>query len=375
MHDVIIVGTGGIGSAALYELARRGVRALGIDRFPPGHDRGSSHGETRIIRRSYFEHVDYVPLLNLAYRKWEEFCSSTGEDFFQRCGMVYVGPEDDEIIDGVLASARAHQLDVQHIVAEEAAKKFPGFAIPSDAAVLWEPDAGYLRLEPAIRAMIEQATRLGAETQHGVEVIGWQATPGGVVVETNTGHFEAKKLVITAGCWARSLLADLKIPLHVLRKHLHWFRSNDSRYHQSQGCPCFFIAESDNYVYGFPDYGSGLKVAVHSGGTVIEDPLVDDRTPEADDDELVRSFVSRYMPGIAADRLAHAVCFYTMTPDGHFVIDRHPEYEQVVFAAGLSGHGYKFAPAIGTVLTELALDGKCEVDVEFLSLRRPVLQS
>ena len=375
MYDVIVIGTGGIGSSALYELSRRGVRALGIDQFPPGHDRGSSHGESRVIRRSYFEHVDYVPLLNLSYRLWDEFGDATGESFFQRCGIVYVGADDNEIIQGVLASAAAYQLDVQRMNHQEAAVRFPGFAIPAGATVVWEPDAGYLQLEPSIRAMISLAKQLGVESRHGIEVVGWQATNQRVVVETTGGRFEAKNLIVTAGCWARSLLADLNIPLRVLRKHLHWFRTNDGRYHQSQGCPCFFVAQNDNYIYGFPDYGAGLKVAVHSGGTGVDDPLTDDRLPEPSDDQQIESFLAKYMPGVSSTRLRHEVCFYTMTPDGHFVIDRHPQYDNVVFAAGLSGHGYKFAPALGRVLTELALDGRCEVDIEFLSVERSALQT
>ena len=374
MYDVILIGTGGIGSATLYELVRRGARVLGIDRFQVGHDRGSSHGETRIIRRSYYEHVDYVPLLNLAYRLWDEFSETTGIALLQRTGLIYVGPTADPALKGVVSSAKTHRIDVQPLSAQESADRFPGFVVPPGETVLLEPDAGYLQLEPAITTFVSEAVRLGADVHQGMEVVGWSASDRRVVVETTAGRFEADKLVITAGCWARSLLADLNIPLQVVRKHLHWFAPADNRYAQDLGCPCFLYAVSGRYFYGFPDHGQGVKVAEHSGGMPIDNPLADDRSPEPDDTRRIQDFLVRHLPGVTTNQLRHEVCFYTLTPDGHFVIDHHPEHDNVVFAAGLSGHGFKFAPALGRTLSELALDRQCHINVEFLSARRRPLQ-
>lgn len=374
MYDAIVIGTGGIGSATLYQLASRGAKVLGIDRFPAGHDRGSSHGQTRIIRQSYYEHRDYVPLLNLAYELWDDLCKASGADLFHRTGLVYIGDSQNSVIDGVLDSARVHRLDVQTLDAADAAKRFPGYAVPLDATVLLEPDAGYLKVEQAVKTFLDQAKILGSKTLHGPAVVGWSATEQGVEVETTEGRFEAAKLVITAGCWASSLLAELNIPLQVLRKHLHWFATSDDRYFESRGCPCFFYALSDLWIYGFPELeNNGLKVALHSGGTKISDPLADDRSEEPAVTETIRSFLANYLPGVVSQQLRHEVCFYTMTPDAHFIVDRHPHHPQVAFAAGMSGHGFKFAPAIGRVLSELVLDDKCQADIEFLGLARSTL--
>jgi sarcosine oxidase len=376
MYDVIVIGTGGIGSAALYELARRGVKVLGLDRFPPGHDRGSSHGQTRIIRRSYFEHSNYVPLLNIAYELWDDLCEVSGNDLFQRTGLVYVGAKDNPVIEGVVRSSQDHQVKLESLSAADVAQRFPGYSAPEGATVLLEPDAGYLRVESAVRTCIDEAQKLGAESLHDIEVVGWKPNGTGVIVETTTGRFEAKKLVVTAGCWANSFLLDLNITLQVVRKHLHWYATNDDRYEQSSGCPCFFYGVSNGYFYGFPETANqGLKVAEHSGGTDIDDPLTDDRNPDQTDTARVEQFLSSHLPGVSNRRLDHEVCFYTMTPDAHFIIDRHPSYPQVTFAAGMSGHGFKFAPAIGRLLTELTLDGRPSADVEFLGLGRPGLLS
>ena len=371
MYDVIVIGTGGIGSATLHQLACRGAKVLGIDRFQAGHDRGSSHGQTRVIRRSYYEHSDYVPLLNLAYELWDDLCETSGADLLHRTGLVYIGDSQNPVIEGVLESARVHRLEVQQLTAADSVRRFPGYLVPSDATVLFEPDAGYLKVEQAVKTFIGQASALGAETLHGPEVVGWSATDHGVVVETTSGRFEADKLVITAGCWASSLLAELMIPLQVVRKHLHWFATNDDRYSESNGCPCFFYALSDVYIYGFPESENmGLKVALHSGGTNISNPLADDRSEEPAVTEQIRRFLSQNFPGVSSQQLRHEVCFYTMTPDAHFVVDRHPHHPQVALAAGMSGHGFKFAPAIGRVLAELVLDGKCNADIGFLGVGR-----
>ncbi len=376
MYDVIVIGTGGAGSATLYEFARRGVRVLGLDRFPPGHDRGSSHGQTRLIRRSYFEHSGYVPLLNVAYELWDDLCELSGVDLLHRTGLVYIGDPQDPAILGVIQSAKDHRIELEQLSAVESAERFPGYWVPPDAAVLYEPDAGFLCVEQAVKTFIQQAKKLGAETIHGVEVVGWSATETGVAVETSSARFEASKLIITAGCWANSLLAELRIPLQVVRKHLHWYATNDDCYEQSRGCPCFFYASSDGYFYGFPASGSdGLKVALHSGGTKIDDPLADNRLQEPTETRQVAEFLSRHLPGVSSRQLKHAVCFYTMTPDAHFIVDRHPHHPQVAFAAGLSGHGFKFTPALGKILTELVLDGNRTSSIDFLSLQRPALQA
>lgn len=373
-YDVIVLGTGGVGSAALYHLARRGVRALGLDRFPPGHDRGSSHGESRIIRRSYFEHPDYVPLLDSAYALWDELGAIRGEELFHRTGQIYFGPSDGVVVPGVLASARKHGIDVRQLAGVDAAREYPAYRAPDGASVLFEPDAGYLLVEDCVRAHIEEAIKLGGRHRHGDVVVSWEANAAGVTVQTNRDRYCAARLIVAAGCWTRDLLSELGVRLRVLRKHLHWHATDSNDYLESNGCPCFFFEVNGGYFYGFPDRGElGIKVAEHSGGREIPDPLADPREPDPSDVERINSFLARCLPGASRRRTRHEVCFYTMSPDEHFVVDRHPEHSSVVFAAGLSGHGFKFTSALGRALTELALDGAAGLDLHFLGLDRPGL--
>ena len=374
MYDVIVLGTGGVGSAAMMACANRGAKVLGLDRFPPGHDRGSSHGETRVIRRSYFEHADYVPLLHLSYRLWDGLEQRWDEQFLHRTGVVYFGPQDGIVVKGVLKSARDHQLVVEQLNAKESADRFPGFVVPPESAVLFEADAGYLDVERCVCAQIQEAVRLGAVHRHGESVVRWSARKNSVVVETDAQTYTASRLVIAAGCWAGELLNKLSAPLRIVRKHLHWYASAEKACLESNGCPCFFYELHGRYFYGFPGAGDpGVKVAEHSGGTQISDPLSDSREEEADDTQRVEQFLGQYLPGVSMNRTRHDVCFYTMTPDEHFIVDLHPEHESVCFAAGLSGHGFKFTPVLGQVLAALALDGRSSIDVDFLRIDRPSL--
>jgi sarcosine oxidase len=374
MYDVVVLGTGGVGSAAMLACAKRGVKVLGLDRFPPGHDRGSSHGESRVIRRSYFEHADYVPLLNLAYDLWDELGQRCGEPFLHRTGVAYFGPQDGIVLGGVLKSAQDHQLVVESLSAEESMSRFPGYVVPSEAGVLFEADAGYLEVEKCICSQIEEAVRMGADHRHGETVLGWSAQKNSVVVETDKNTYTAARLVIAAGCWAGGLLRELNVPLRIVRKHLHWYANTAQAYRKLYGCPCFFYEVNGGYFYGFPDAGElGVKVAEHSGGIEISDPLTDPREEDPLDTRRIEEFLRQHLPGVSANRSRHDVCFYTMTPDEHFVVDRHPEHESVCFAAGLSGHGFKFTSSLGQILSELALDERPSVDANFLRLDRPGL--
>jgi len=374
--DVIVLGTGGVGSAALYHLARRGVNCLGIDRFPPAHDRGSSHGETRMIRMSYFEHADYVPLLRTAYSLWDELGEARGETLFQRTGLAYFGAPGGPVLGGIKASSAKHGLHVELTPHEDSGLRFPGFRPPPGAEVLFEKNAGYLLVEYCVRAHLEEATRLGARHAHGEEIRSWSSANGRVVVETDRNRFEARSLIVTAGCWAESLLSGIGMKLRVLRKHLHWRAADSDAYRQSSGCPCFFFEAEGGYFYGFPDRnGGGVKVAEHSGGVEIQDPLEDPRAEDPDDTARIEKFLRRHLPGVSASRsIRREVCFYTMTPDEHFIVDRHPEHGNVCFAAGLSGHGFKFASILGCALADLATESKTRAPIGFLRLDRPGLK-
>ncbi len=373
-YDVIVLGTGGVGSAAAFHLARRGLRVLGLDRFPGGHDQGSSHGQSRIIRKAYFEHPSYVPLLQRAYTLWRELEAIHGKQLLWESGLIEIGPPDGVVIPGVRQSTAEHQLDVVELAPKDFEQTYRGFRLPPGADAVFEREAGFLLVEDCVLAHLSAAADAGAEFHSGQEVIAWNATAGGVTVQTTTTRWHARKLVITAGAWARDLLRSLRIPLDVRRQHLHWFACDATRYHQQHGCPAFFYETGEGFFYGFPQIDErGLKVAAHGGGTLIQDPLRDDKSVDPAERARVERFLRRHLPGVDLRPLDHAVCYYTNSADDHFIVDRHPRHHDVSFAAGLSGHGFKFASVLGEVLADLTLHGQTSLPIDFLACDRPGL--
>jgi len=370
-YDVIVLGTGGVGSAAAYQLAKRGANVLGIDQFPGGHDRGSSHGETRVIRQAYFEHSDYVPLLLRAYELWRELEQVAGVDLLHQVGLLQVGPPEGFVVRGVLEAASLHGLKVESLTADQIPRRFPGFRAAAGSAGVFEPAAGYLKVERCVLTHLAAAKSAGAEFRFGLTARSWQADGRGVRLITDQGDFSAAKLVITAGPWAPQLLADLNVPLHVRRKHLYWFPTADASYHQASGCPTYLYELPHGVYYGFPQIDElGVKVAEHTGGAVVEDPRSDPRALDAADLARVEDFLAHYLPGVGRPLAKRSVCFYTMSPDEHFIVDRHPCDFNVCFVAGLSGHGFKFTSVLGEALADMTLNGSTKLPIEFLSLRR-----
>ena len=373
-YDAIVLGVGGVGSFALDHFARRGLKVVGLDRFPTAHAHGSSHGQTRLIRQAYFEHPDYVPLLKRAYALWEELEARTGQSLYRQSGVLQVGPRGGRVIDGVLASAQQHHLEIDELTPREVTERFPGFVCPDSVAAVLERRAGYLYVEDCIRASAAQAVQAGAVLRTDETVKGWSATPGHVEVETDRETYTASHLVITAGSWAADFLGDLGIRFEVVRKSLYWFETNSQVYHVDHGAPGFIIETPGGNFYGFPQINSlGLKVAEHTGGYPVPDPLAVDRTEHAEETRRVSEFLAGYLPQVSTRKSNFDVCLYTLSPDRNFVVDRHPEFPQVAFAAGLSGHGFKFASVLGEVLADLSLGLQPSAPVDFLSSRRAAL--
>ena len=387
-YDAIVLGAGGVGSAAMWQLARRGLRVLGIDRFAPPHDRGSTHGQTRIIRQAYFEHPDYVPLLLESYRLWEELEQQTGSTLKLETGLLEAGPADGVVVPGVLAAAAQHRLDVEQFTAEEVAARWPAFCLRGEPGAeeeligVFERRAGLLYVEKCVEACLAEAKRHGTELLAGVEVLDWTSGVD-IVVRTTAGVFRAARLVVAAGAWSASLLGTLGVKLEVRRKSQLWFnapgdcRATTAGFARASspaagdGLPCFLFELRHGVFYGLPAVdGRGLKAAEHSGGAVVTDPLVVDRTLQLVESERVDEFLHAHLPSVETPCRAHAVCLYTMSPDEHFIVDRHPADPRVVFAAGLSGHGFKFTPVLGQVLAELATEGITCQPTAFLSLGR-----
>jgi sarcosine oxidase len=373
MFDAIVIGAGGVGSAAMFHLAARGARVLGLDRFPPGHDRGSSHGRTRIIRQAYFEHPDYVPLLYRAYELWAELGERRGRPLLHEIGLLQVGPADGPVLSGVRESARQHRLEVDDLSPRQIAERFPGFRANDDWSGLFERRAGYLDVEACAVAHVEEAVKLGAELSTGVEVQGWTAKPDAIEVVTSAGGFQAARLVVAAGPWAPQLLRDLGIRMEVRRKPQFWYPADDF-YRADRGCPAYLFDLPDGIFYGVPAIDDfGLKVAEHTGGRMVADPLSVNRDLDPVDQGRVERFLAAHLPGVRRICSHHSVCMYTVTPDEHFVVDRHPADPRVVFAVGLSGHGFKFTGVLGEALADLALDGRTELPIGFLAVSRPGL--
>ena len=371
--DVVVLGTGGFGSACLAQLARRGVSVLGLDAFLPGHDRGSSHGDTRIIRQAYFERPDYVPLLRRAYELWRELEFESGRALMNLCGLMLAGRPVDEAVSGSRLAAKIHGVEIQNLSKKEATERWPGFQLPDGFEVVHEPTAGFLFVEDSVRSHVDCAVRAGAQVRIGQRVLGWTSNGRTVTIRTDEGTIEAASLVVTAGAWASQLLQ--KVPglptLQVLRKVLMWNRVRNQDYSIDQGGCGFLFNMPEGTFYGFPSLdGATVKIAEHTGGQVVADPLQVERRLLPSDVAPVSEFVRAVMPSLEPEPVRHATCMYTMSPDSHFIVDRHPEFANVVFGAGFSGHGFKFTPVIGEALADLALEGATKLPIDFLGLCR-----
>jgi sarcosine oxidase len=370
-YDCIVVGVGGFGSAVLHHVARRGVRVLGLERFDVPHEQGSSHGETRVIRKAYFEHPDYVPLLLRAYDLWRELESAAGRRLYHDCGLLIAGHPDDEAIPGARLAAKQHGITIEEPTLAEARARFPGFGIRDDFEVVFEPDAGFLEVENCVTSHVDQARAAGAVVHTGETVLSWESDGQRVRVRTDRGEYEAARLIITAGAWAGDLLNDLGVPLRVTRKLLFWHETTTGDYDLANGGPAYYFDLPSGDFYGFPSIdGKTVKVAQHTDGDDVADPLTIDREMHPADVAPVSAFLAECLPKANPNPLRHAVCMYTMTPDSHFLVDRHPEYDNVAFGAGFSGHGFKFTSAIGEALADLALDDRTDLPISFLSLDR-----
>jgi len=369
--DVIVIGVGGFGSSALYHLAKRGQKVLGLDQFGVAHDLGSSHGETRIIRQAYFEHVDYVPLLQRAYELWDQVSEHVGKTLFHRCGLVLAGPSNSAVLAGTREAAALYQLKVDEVSRADAVQRFSSYHFPEDFNILFERNAGFLDVEDCVSGHIRMATGMGAVLRTQERVLKYSIEGDSVRVETDRETYLANRLVITAGPWASRILGELGVPLQVIRKPVFWFPAAAPHFQRAMGNSTFFFDLPEGQFYGFPALGSDLiKVAEHTGGTAVEDPSALDREIHAADLENMVPFLAAHIPHATPRPRRHSVCMYTMSPDHHFLIDRHPEHPQVVFGAGFSGHGFKFTTVIGEVLAELALDGVSQQPIGFLGLAR-----
>ncbi len=375
-YDVIVVGLGAMGSAALYHLARQNlarqnVRVLGLERFEPGHDRGSSHGRTRIIRHGYFEHPSYVPLVRRAATLWRDLERQSGQSLMTVTGIVEIGTPDSTLVKGTLAASREHQLAHEVLSARELMKRYPAFRIPQDFVAVLQPDGGFVQAEASIRAHLRLAAAAGADLRTGERVRAIEQTNNGVRIKTERGVLEANTVIVSAGAWTRSLLPDVKLPLQITRQVLLWVRPSQPDLFRTGWFPVFMIESEAGIHYGFPLHDDdGLKIAKHHHAGEIVEPDTYNRTISATDETSILTPIHRFLPASAGPIVAAKTCIYTMTPDEDFVIDRAPGHDRIIVASPCSGHGFKFAPAIGEALAELALTGRSTSDLSRFRINR-----
>lgn len=379
IYDVIVMGVGSMGSSACYYLAKQGYRVLGLEQFSIPNELSSHAGQSRIIRKAYFEHPDYVPLLERAYHNWAELENESREKIYYQTGLLYAGPLHHPMIEGVKQSASRYDIPLEYISQKEAKKKFGSFTVPEDYAILFEPDAGFVTPEQAITQYARLAVNLGAHVQDKVQVLSWTKTQDIIHVHTSNGNYTAKKLIITAGPWAGKWIPPSVVPLRITRQVLAWVDTAHPSGFQLGTIPCWLIADKGRpgVFYGFPvlpeesfEGPSGFKLALHYPGEDT-DPDQIDRTVTPNDERLLVDFMERYFPGEYRTTLAMKTCMYTNSTDEHFILDFLPGYDQqVVIATGFSGHGFKFASVIGEILCDLAVKGNTKWPIGFLRAGR-----
>jgi sarcosine oxidase len=372
MHDVIVAGLGGMGSSTAYHLAGRGKRVLGLERHTPAHDKGSSHGQSRIIRQAYFEDPAYVPLLLRAYELWEQLERETGEDLMTLTGGLMIGPPESRTFTGSKATADEYDLPYEVFDAGELKRRYPMFEPTEGTIALFEEKAGFVRPEASVKAHLNRAASMGADLRFGEEILSWEPTASGVRVETASDVYEAERLVVTAGAWTPKLLADLGLPLEVTRQILFWFDPvGGVEPFLSNRFPVFIWEPEDgNAFYSIPAHDGprgGVKVAFFRADGKPADPETIDREVHDDEVEFIRSYVTKYVPALDGELLYAKTCMYTNTPDEHFVISTHPDHPQAAIAAGFSGHGFKFCGVVGEILADLATEGETDHPIHLFS--------
>ena len=376
-YDLIVIGVGGMGSATVYHAARRGLSVLGLEQFDIPHAQGSSHGVNRIIRLAYYEHPSYVPLLRRAYELWRELEGRTGERLLIITGSIDIGHADSATVQGSLLSCKQHHLPYEVLDARALRARFPGYQLARDMVGVYQADGGFLLCEECVVAHVMAAQALGAEVHARERVLAWHAEDPGVSVTTTRGTYRARKLVVTAGAWARSIVPALQQAAMPERQVMIWTQPRKPESFRLGAFPVFNMEAPEGRFYGFPVYGiPGFKLGkYHHRGEQVDAPERMDRECHPEDEDVLREGIRRYFPDADGPTMAMKACMFTNSPDEHFIIDRLPDNPQVAIAAGFSGHGFKFASVIGEIMTELAVDGATRLDTSLFRLDRPALDN
>ncbi len=377
--DYIVIGVGSMGSSTCYHLAKSGASVLGIEQFELAHEKGAHSGQSRIVRKAYFEHPDYIPLLERAYQNWEEIERVSGNKVYHTTGLFYTGPKGHPIIENIRAAAKTYNIPLLDSTQQDEISILPLFTVPDDYEWIYEPEAGFVETEKTILTYVEQAKKLGAEIHQQEKVIDWRIKDDGVEVRTDKGEYSCKKIIVTAGPWSAKLMPVIKDQLKITRQTLMWLQPEESSFFQSSSFPCWFVVDRDKpgAYYGFPiaDIGdeknpNGFKFAYHYPGEET-DPDEVDRIISNEDTRPLLDFIDTYIPKAKGQVLGVKTCLYSNSIDEHFVIDCLKDTDgRVCFARGFSGHGFKFVSVVGEIMADLAMKGTTSLPIGFLRADR-----
>ena len=370
--DIAVIGLGAMGSASIYAAAKRGQRVLGLERYEPGHPRSSSYGETRLIRLAYFEDPSYVPLVQEAYRRWRDLETETGETVLMITGAVEAGFPGAPLVVQSWRSSTEHNLRSARLTARQANARFPAFDLPDDWDVIFQPDAGALLPEKAIRLFVAGAKAHGAEVRLNTRVISVEPANERVQIVLEGGErIEVGSAVIAAGAWIGDLLPDVAEHLRLTRQPLMWFQPLSPALVHPDRMPAFLFQTRSDLIYGLPDIcGTGVKAALHHSGDLLASAEQARGAVSGTEVEHLQGLLHRYVPAAAGRLVNSSVCIYTRSPDGHFLVGLHPKAPQLVIASPCSGHGFKFASVMGEILADLAIDRRTDRPIGLFDLQR-----
>ena len=379
-YDVIVIGVGSMGSAACYWLAKRGYKVLGLEQYEIPHEHGSHAGQSRIIRIAYFEHPDYVPLLQRASYNWQQLEKQTGEQVYFKTGLLYHGPANHEMVEGVREAASLYDIGIDHLTKQQTESKFSQFNIPPSFESVYEADAGFIRPEKSVTLYKDEAIIAGAVILTNEKVLEWKKEKNGVKVITDKNIFYSGKLIITAGAWAGKMIPGLNTSLKITKQVIVWVKPTDEKMFSPENFPCWMVADDkrEGVLYGFPyltkdkfSVPEGMKFARHYPGDETNPDHVNRNITKKETNELIQQ-VAEFIPAVAdAALVAAKTCLYTNSADENFIIDHLPGYDgDVTIACGFSGHGFKFVSVVGEILADLAMNGKTGLPIDFLSLKR-----
>jgi sarcosine oxidase len=376
MYDVIIIGLGGMGSAAVYELAGAGLKVLGLEQYEPLHRLGSSFGKSRMIRKAYMEGDFYIPLLERSYEKWFKMNQAERRPIINQCGGLYVAPEDDPIVRDTLAAAKTYDIPVETLSPKQIMDRFPAFT-PSDNVIgVFEPSAGYVNPDATLLLYQTLAKEKGADLNFNEAVDDIKLKENFIEVKTGKETYRAGKLVVTAGAWLKRMLVYIgrPLPLEIRRMVLHWFEPSGSagNYMPGNFVPNLWRLADGHILYGFPwtEEEEGIKYAFHDRFEIVGNLTEINREVRKSEIRGIRKALKGCAPTIPHRHIISKVCFYTMTPDEHFVIGPIKGEERVIVAGGFSGHGFKFVPVIGEILRDFACEKKPGFDMQAFSPER-----